>query len=361
MNRLFSIFTGATIFLSLALSGCNDALLGENGQITFEDNTPNPGFDLMPQQVDAPMAVGSRLRLTVGATGLKATDVTSGAPDTISIVSVEEVLSDDEEPIHTVVELKAHQTGSAKINVTTELGETDRIEVNAEVPTQGTISMFPWNASLPLAVNVLGGGIVLLPNSRITVHAQLRDLNDNELTGFAAQEWVLESDGGSTITPSEHSDFGTFSSGEQIGISTLRFGRFGATELETIPADAVARIEIVDGLTGVPLEGLQIGGEQDAPLFLHAALYTQDGRYVAGIDGDPVTFESTRNVQLGSLISAEGEMDAEADEPFRPYVQGRATDLKILQAGTHRVTATWKGLSVSAEFIVTELSASSAE
>ena len=55
--------------------------------------------------------------------------------------------------------------------------------------------MFPWNASLPLAVNVLGGGIVLLPNSRITVHAQLRDLNDNELTGFAAQEWVLESDG----------------------------------------------------------------------------------------------------------------------------------------------------------------------
>ena len=68
--------------------------------------------------------------------------------------------------------------------------------------------------------------------------------------------------------------------------------------------------------TGVPFEGLQIGGEQDA-LFLHAALYTQDGRYVAGIDGEPVTFESTRNVQLGSLISAEGEMDAEADEPFR--------------------------------------------
>ena len=52
--------------------------------------------------------------LTVGATGLKATDVTSDAPDTISIVSVEEVLSDDEEPIHTVVELKAHQTGVSK-------------------------------------------------------------------------------------------------------------------------------------------------------------------------------------------------------------------------------------------------------
>ena len=75
----------------------------------------------MPQQVDAPMAVGSRLRLTVGTTELEATDVTSDAPDTISIVSVEEVLSDDEEPIHTVVELKAHQTGSAKINVTTGL------------------------------------------------------------------------------------------------------------------------------------------------------------------------------------------------------------------------------------------------
>ena len=94
-------------------------------------------------------------------------------------------------------------------------------------------------------------------------------------------------------------------------------------------------------------------------VLLHAALYTQDGRYVAGIDGDPVTFESTRNIQLGSLISAEGETDVEAEEPFRPYVQGRATDLQILQAGTHRVTATWKGLSVSAEFIVTELSASS--
>ena len=54
--------------------------------------------------------------------------------------------------------------------------------------------------------------------------------------------------GGSTITPSEHSDFATFSSGEQIGVPTLRFGRFGATEPEIILADAVARIEIVDGL-----------------------------------------------------------------------------------------------------------------
>jgi len=306
--------------------------MGENGIVSFSDETPSPGFNFSPS-LTKPVALGATLRIRTSASDLSRSQVAVSQPDILSIQTVETI----EESSESRITVQATAKGETGLKVTLSDDRNDYINVSTEAVATSDIWIFPWDSLIPLDATLWTQGVRALPNTNLTVFGHMESASGQTLTGHHALEWHVDTAANASIQPAEHSDFAVFKSGTEPGENTLNFGNFPPLEIPTITSDQVSRMSIISPFQSI----YQV--DAGASLILHAALFTEDDGYVVGIDDEPVIFE-TEGAVLGQLINHSDENAMDSLNLERAYRQGRATDFQAEQPGTYTVTARWKGL-----------------
>jgi hypothetical protein len=331
----------ASLLVSLSLA-CTPSNLGENGYITFSDETRGPGFKIT-LGVTKPVAKGAMLNVRVSEPDLDSNRVSVDQPEVLTISSVNQI----QDSTQSQVSLSAKASGESKLEVALADGQTDRISITVEDVGSSEIALYPWDSLIPLDPALWAQGINALPNTNLTMFGHMKSVSGQALTGFNALDWHVDTGGDASIAPAAESDFAVFTSGTIPGDNTLLFGESEPLSIATIGANQVSRITLIS-----PFQDPTI--RTGASLILHAALFTEDGGYVVGIDDEAVVFETSENGTIGQLAQDADPDTAEALNLERAYRFGRATDFNAQSPGTYIVTARWKGIEAQISIDVVE-------
>lgn len=330
----------ACLLTSLSFA-CTPSNLGENGYVTFSDETRGPGFKLS-LGVTKPVAKGATLRVRVSEPDLDSARVKTDHPEVLSVDSVNQI----EASSQSRVTLSAHAIGESKLEVTLSDGQTDHIGITVDNIANAEIEIFPWDSLIPLDPAIWAQGVSALPGANLTMFGHMKSTSGQKLTGYHALSWHVDTGGDASIAPAQASDFAVFNAGTTPGDNTLEFGESEPLNIATIDASQVTRITLIS-----PFQQPVI--RDGALLILHAAFYTEGGQYVVGIDDEDVTFETSENGIIGQLMQEADADTAESLNLERAYRFGRATDFKAQSPGTYTVTARWKGLEAHLSIDVT--------
>jgi hypothetical protein len=327
--------SSASLFRILALSFCVAHLacgqLGENGIISFQDETRVPGGSFN-SSLSKPIAEGSRIRVIVSEP-LSAIDSIESTDN--QIVKVER--RSDIENNSTRVTLTTGEAGDAFVEVKLKDGRNDRVALNVASVQSTEITIYPWDSIIPLSPELWHNGVSLLPNSNLTVFGSMKTASGQTLSGYGAYSWTSDSNGDAIVNSEEISDFAVINSGNTTGDHTLRFGN-SSLSVPTILSSQVSEMQLI-----VPFGTMTVSeGEIQ---FLHAALFTADGTYVVGIDDEPVIFEASSGLVLNRLLNETDLDEVDRQKLERAYRVGRAADFSAGTQGTYTITARWKDLS----------------
>ena len=327
----------AAVLLATIWMGCSPNNLGENGVISFSDETRGPGVNRRTG-VTNPVAQGAVLNIRVSVPNLADSSVRVEGTSSMTVQSIEGLQDEDESRIT----LTTQTSGESKLEVTLDDGTVDFIRMSVTKAAHSEIEPFPWDSLIPLDATLWASGMSILPNTNLTLFGHMKSISGQRLTGHHALPWHVETTGDATLSVDDMSDFSVFTSGTTPATNEISFGET-RLPIPTISAEDVSEIRLISPFQN-PI--VQAG----SPLVLHAAFFTADGNYVVGIDDEDVLFNVSENAELGRILMDTDPTTAEELNLERAYRFGRATDFRADAPGTYAVTASWKG--IEAELII---------
>lgn len=336
LNRVVAALLLATIWM-----GCSPNNLGENGFISFSDETRGPGFNRR-SGVTNPVAQGATLNVRVSVPKLADSSVRVEGTSSMMIQSIE-ALPDEAE---SRITLTAQTSGESKLEVTLDDGTVDFIRMSVTKAAKSEIEPFPWDSLIPLDATLWAAGMSILPNTNLTLFGHMKSVSGQRLTGHHALPWNVETTGDAALSVDENSDFSIFTSGTIPSNNEINFGETSLT-IPTITWGDVSEIRLISPFRDTVIQA-------GSSLILHAAFFTADGQYVVGIDDEDVLFNVSGDAELGRIMTDIDPSTAEELNLERAYRFGRATDFSARSPGTYTVTASWKGIEAALTIEVTE-------
>jgi hypothetical protein len=315
-------------------------LQGENGEVSFIDLTETP-LDFTLDKADGPVTTHSIFRIRVSEPNLVLSDFTTSDEGVLSLTEIRPIYGDEGEgslAVATELVTQVGVAGTARLTVTLADGRSDFIDVRAVAPTSSRISFFPYFGLMTLNSEMYEAGIALVDGGEFQLFGAALDEGGHNMMGAGGLPWNTTGTGLTLVDHNAENDFVRVKSTGELGTGTVAFGDSEPTEIETVDASAVQSIRIIrDKFTADPAS---VGGA----IYLHVALFTEDGRLVVGELGEAATFVLEEGVSVSETWTDEASQDAHRLMLGDLMADDRNTVLTGLTPGQYTVKAQWKDL-----------------
>ena len=333
----------ALISLSAAATGCveEDKARPYSSFTDISPALPGGGNELRPLALGATM----ELRIFTGFSTL--TSAISTDP------TVFKVTIDEEKTLR----VTGVGEGTATLVIGTSDGRDGAQTIEVAEAADTIVRFFPWDPLFALPDALFDEGLVVLPNSPVTVFAQNFDAQGRELGGFGSSQWSVQEGELGTVTPGE-GDFATLRSLSQVGTMTLGYGG-REVAVEIVPEDAIATVSFIDVLNQTPIEveaGQRFEMYKNQISIVHVVARTEDGRYAVGAGSQPISIDLGEGADLFDLLFAPNHaqdlVDDEDEDAERILSNSRAFSFAAQQTGQATLSLSWLGRVETLEIVV---------